>query len=101
MMQVKINAVHFTADSKLEAYIEQRLQKLTTFYDKIQGAEVFLKLENEGGPVRDKVVEIKLTVPGAILFAKETDRTFEKAADDVAEDLRTQLVKYKDKIRAK
>ena len=100
-MQVKINAVHFKADDKLEVYINQKLDKLTTFFDRIQQAEVFLKLENEGAPVKDKVAEIKLSVPGSILFAKETDKTFEKAVDDVMENLRIQLVKHKDKIRAK
>ncbi len=100
-MQVKINAVHFRADDKLEVYINQKLDKLTTFYDRIQQAEVFLRLENEGAQVKDKVAEIKLSVPGSILFAKETDKTFEKAVDDVMEDLRIQLVRHKDKIRAK
>ena len=100
-MQVRINAVQFTIDVKLEEYIKVRLDKLTTYYDKIQEAEVFLRLENLGAAVKDKVAEIKLIVPGSILFAKETDKNFEKALDDVVEDLRTQLVKYKDKIRAK
>jgi putative sigma-54 modulation protein len=100
-MQVRINAVQFTIDVKLEEYIKVRLDKLTTYYDKIQEAEVFLRLENQGAAVKDKVAEIKLIVPGSILFAKETDKNFEKALDDVVEDLRTQLVKYKDKIRAK
>ena len=100
-MQVRINAVQFTIDVKLEEYINLRLDKLTTYYDKIQEAEVFLRLENQGAAVKDKVAEIKLIVPGSILFAKETDKNFEKALDDVVEDLRTQLVKYKDKIRAK
>ncbi len=100
-MQVKINSVHFTADEKLETYINQRLEKLNTFFDKIQAAEVFLLLEKQGAPVRDKVAEVKLSVPGTVLFAKETDKTFEKALDDVVENLRIQLVKYKEKNRGK
>jgi putative sigma-54 modulation protein len=100
-MDVKITAVHFTADQKLEAYLQQKLDKLDTFYDRIIGAEVFLRLENEGAPVKDKVVEIKLAVPGQTLFAKDTDRTFEKAADEVVENLRRQIKKHKEKIQAK
>ncbi len=100
-MKVTIQSVHFTADTKLEEYIQQRLDKLDTFFDRIQGADVYLRLEKEGGPVRDKVAEVKLSLPGAVLFAKEMDRSFEQAVDEVAENLRTQLVKHKDKIRAK
>lgn len=100
-MQVQIHSQHFTADAKLEEYAVNRLEKLNTFFDRIMGVDVFLRLEKEGGPVRDKVAEVKLAVPGAVLFAKETDRTFEKALDDVVENLRVQLVKHKDKIRTK
>ncbi len=100
-MDVKINAVHFSADQKLSDYINAKLSKLTTFYDRIQGAEVFLRLENEGAPITEKVVEIKLDVPGQILFTKEHDTSFEKATDEAVENLRRQIKKYKDKIQAK
>jgi putative sigma-54 modulation protein len=100
-MEIKIQSVHFNADQKLEDYLTQRLEKLSTFYDRIQRAEVFLRLENQGAPVQDKVVEIKVAVPGQTLFAKHTERSFEKAADEVAENLRRQLKKHKEKIQGK
>ncbi len=100
-MEIKIQSVHFNADQKLEEYLTQRLDKLNTFYDRIQRAEVFLRLENEGAPIQEKVVEIKLAVPGTMLFAKHTEKSFEKAADEVVENLRRQIKKHKEKIQAK
>ena len=76
-MQITIKSIHFTADVKLKEYIEMRLSKLETFYDRIIQAEVFLKLENEGAPLKDKVVEIRLHIPGNDLFAKDTSLSFE------------------------
>jgi putative sigma-54 modulation protein len=43
-------------------------------------------------------VEIKLNVPGKQFFAKNQDDSFEAAADEAIEGLRTQLKKYKEKI---
>jgi putative sigma-54 modulation protein len=100
-MQVNIQAIHFDADVKLKEHIQIRMDKLETFSDRVQKAEVYLKLENEGAPVQEKVVEIRLHVPGNDLFAKETSRSFEDGVDAVAEQLRRQLLKLKEKISAK
>ena len=100
-MQITIQSIHFTADVKLKEYIEMRLSKLETFYYRIIQAEVFLKLENEGAPLKDKVVEIRLHIPGNDLFAKDTSLSFEDSTDAVVEQLRRQLKKAKEKISAK
>ena len=57
-MQVQIQSIHFTAEEKLTQHIQKRVEKLETFYPRIQRIEVFLKLENESSSVRDKVVEM-------------------------------------------
>jgi putative sigma-54 modulation protein len=45
----------------------------------------------------NKVIEIKLFIPGNMLFAKEQSKTFEAAADVVVESMKRQLKKYKEK----
>ena len=97
-MRVQTQAVHFTADSKLLEFIEEKLGKLDHFFDRILEAQVILKLENSG-QVKEKVVEVKLMVPGEILFAKESNKTFENATDKVVDTLKRQILKHKDKIR--
>jgi putative sigma-54 modulation protein len=99
-MNVNINAVHFKADKKLEAFIQQKVEKLSAFYDGIIGSEVSLKLSNQGD--RDnKITEIRLIIRGYDLFAKKQSNTFEESTDQAVEALRRQLSKYKEKSRKK
>ena len=93
-MNVVTHAVHFNADRKLIDFIQAKLSKLQVFFDKIIDADVFLKLENSG-QVRDKVAEIKLNIPGAVIVVKEIALTFEAAIDEAVEILKRQLVKHK------
>lgn len=97
-MKIQVHSVHFDADRKLIEFIQQRVDKLHTFYDRLVRGEVFLRLNNEG--IENKTVEIKLSVPGRELFAKEQARTFEAAADLAAHALRNQLKKFKTRIRS-
>ena len=97
-MKVYTETNHFSADQKLIEVIEQKLGKLDTFFDRIIEARVNLKLENSG-QVKDKIVEVRLSVPGDVLVAKDTERTFEAAIDKAADVLKRQLIKYKEKMR--
>ena len=89
--------MHFDADQKLLDFIQQRLDKLETFYDRITEGEVFLRLNNNDG-IDNKTVEVKLFVPGATLFTKEEANTFETATDQALDALKTQIKKHKDKM---
>jgi putative sigma-54 modulation protein len=95
-MQVTFQAVHFTADQKLKDFISERLEKLTKFFPKIIDATVYLKLESHG-QIKDKVVEVKLAVPGHTLIGTNIDKTFEASFDDAIDSIRRQLVKLNDK----
>jgi putative sigma-54 modulation protein len=96
-MRLQVHSIHFDADRKLIDFIEQRVDKLHTFYDRLEDGEVFLRINNEG--VENKTVEIKINVPGKQLFAKEQAKSFEAAADLAVEALRNQLKKFKTQIK--
>ncbi|MFZ1704593.1 MAG: ribosome-associated translation inhibitor RaiA [Saprospiraceae bacterium] len=98
-MQIDIQAVRFTADQKLRDFIQEKIEKLHKFHHKIISVSVFLKLENSG-QVRDKVIEIKLSVPGSTLLANGTDKSFEAACDDAVETLKRQLKRENEKNQA-
>jgi putative sigma-54 modulation protein len=91
-MQVQIHSIHFVADKALLAFIESKLQKLTVFNNTIISSEVFLRVE-KGARKENKLVEIKLHIPGKELFAKKNSLSFEAAADEVVEALRRQIAK--------
>ncbi|NOS57483.1 MAG: ribosome-associated translation inhibitor RaiA [Cyclobacteriaceae bacterium] len=94
-MKLQVHSIHFNADSKLVEFIQKKVDKLETFYDRVVDGEVFLRINNEG--VDNKTVEIKVKVPGSQLFAKEQAKSFEAATDLATEALRNQLKKYKEK----
>lgn len=94
-MNIIINSIHFDADKDLLAFIESKLNKLITFNDSIISADVFLRLE-KSDERENKVVDIKLHLPGKELFAKRNSTSFEAATDEVTEALRRQVVKAHD-----
>ncbi|AIZ64799.1 ribosomal subunit interface protein [Hymenobacter sp. DG25B] len=96
-MKVQTQSVHFNADQKLLDFIQKRLDKLETFYDRVTEGEVILRLNNKDG-ISNKTVEIKVHVPGTTLFAQEDAGTFEAAADAAADSLKRQITRYKDKM---
>ena len=56
-MKLQVHSIHFDADIKLIDFIQRKLDKLETFYDRLVDGEVFLRLNNEGR--ENKTVEIK------------------------------------------
>jgi putative sigma-54 modulation protein len=99
-MKINLSAVHFDADQRLVDYIEKKTAKLDQFFDRIIDAHVFLKLENSG-QVRDKIVELKLEVPGDTLIATEVSKTFEASTDAAVDNMKRQLNRHKEKIQEK
>ncbi len=98
-MQIQVQAIQFKADDKLVQFIQDKLKKLELFFDRIINAEVYLSLEGASTSGRDKIVKIKLNLPGGQIIATESSRVFEESADKAVESLRRQIRRYKDKIR--
>jgi putative sigma-54 modulation protein len=97
MMNISVKAIHFNADSKLVAFIEEKLQRLSKYFDREITAEVHLKLQSTGSPVRQKITEIHLHVPGGWIVDKKSDLTFESALTASVDTLKRQLIRFKEK----
>ena len=95
-MKLQMNAVHFNADPKLIDFVEKKTGKLQKLYSKIIDGEVFLRLDKKESR-HNKIIEIKLNIPGTQLFAKDQADTFEAATEEAVEALRRQLKKFKEK----
>lgn len=79
-----------------ENFIKEKLEKLTTFYDRISTATVHLNYGDKTG--QNKVaINIRLAVPGPDVVADAAEETVEKTITEVTEKLRRQLRKLKDK----
>jgi putative sigma-54 modulation protein len=99
IMKVNVHAVNFTVDKKLVDFIQERLSKLEKYYDKVVSSDVFLKVEKTSEK-ENKIVELKIHVPGDDFIVKKQCKTFEEAVELSAESLERLLVKRKEKIRA-
>ena len=97
-MEIKINAVGFSASSQLEDFIQKKISKLDKYHDGIIGSEVTLKLEKDDN-LENKVVEVLLNVKGQEVFAKKNAKKFEEAVDELYYVVKRQLVKIKEKER--
>ena len=95
-----MHSIHFDADVKLVDFIKEKIAKLTQFHDGILSGEVFLRLEHDGENRENKVVEIKLAIPGNDLFAKRQGKTFEEATVSTVEALRNQVERTKERVRS-
>ncbi len=98
-MKIRVQSIHFDADKKLLAFIQKKADKLDQFFDHIISGEVFLKVENTEEEA-NKIAEIKLSIPGNVLFAKEQSKSFEESTDLCIESLRKQVHKHKEKLKS-
>ena len=99
-MKVQVNAVKFSADNSLVDFIQKKLNKLDTFYDKIISSEVFLRLDKgEKINTHKKLIEVKLNMPGSSIFVKEEGDTFEIATDLAMETLTRKVKQFKEKVK--
>lgn len=94
-MKTTFTARHFDASKDLHAYAVDAVQKLDQFYDRIVTCDIILQ------PVPDdenpQQAELNVKVPQKLINAKEQAASYEKAINDVVDNVSRQLKKYKDK----
>lgn len=93
-MNTTINPVKFKTDEKLDKYINDKVAKLDRMIDNAVKCEVTLKIEK---PETDnnKIVDMRLNVPGKDLFVTKQADTFEEAVSQCVDTLKVQIEKYK------
>jgi putative sigma-54 modulation protein len=97
-MNIKIQSVHFNADSKLEEHIEQKVGKIIQRNENVLSANITLRLD-KSSENDNKVAEIRLEIPGNDIYARKQSKSFEEATDVALEAVRRQLKKYQEKKR--
>jgi putative sigma-54 modulation protein len=98
-MKLQMHSIHFDADRKLIDFIQRKTDKLDTFYGRIIDGEVTMRL-NKDETQENKLVELKVRIPGQQLFTREQARTFEAATDMAVDAMKKQLAKQKAKLIA-
>ena len=97
-MKVNVHAVNFTVDKKLVDFVQERMDKLEKYYDRVVSSDIFMKVEKTSEK-ENKIVEIKINIPGDDFLVKKQCKSFEEAVEQSAESLERLLVKRKEKLR--
>ena len=97
-MKVIIQSVNFNMDKDLKLFIEDKLGVLEKYYDRIIGADVFLKVQQTSDK-ENKNIEIRLKVPGDDLIVKKNSKTFEEGIKLSIDAFKRNLKKLKEKQR--
>lgn len=98
-MTVQVNAP-FTVSDGLQALIEEKVNKLTSYFEKIESVTIFFRNHDHRSQSTPTGLsaEIRLNVPGQILYAEENSDSFEKSLTAAAEKMRKQLIRYKEQL---
>ncbi len=99
-MKVQVQAVNFNADKKLVQLIDEKVQALTKFHEDITSAEVFLKVQKTSEK-ENKIVELKIGIPGKEKLVKKTASTFEDAFLQSVSSMKNSLKRLREKQRDK
>lgn len=99
-MNVNIQTVHFDADGKLLEFIQRRIEKIKQFHDRVTHIDVFLKLDNIVHQIKDKVVEIRVSIPRHEFFVKQTSKSFEESFDNALDSMINQIKRKKERLAA-
>ncbi len=94
-MDIIIQSLGFKASIDLEAFIQEKLGKLTP-NDNIVRANVTLFQGSDNNPTNN-YCEIRLEVPGNDHFVKKSSDVFEKSVVEAVDTLQKMLHKTKDK----
>ena len=90
--------MHFDADQKLIDFVNQKVKKLTQFYEDIISSEIILRLDTND-EIGNKIAEIRLVLPGGELFAKKQCKSFEESTDQCIDALKRQIHRHKEKFK--
>lgn len=99
-MNVNIQTVKFNADAKLTEYVQRKIDKLSTFNERITSVDVFLKLDNVVHTIKDKIVEIRVQIPRHQFFVKASSKSFEESFDSALDSCINQIKRKKEKQAA-
>lgn len=97
-MNINFQSVNYTADVKLIEFAEKRIQKISQFYVNIVDVYVYTKVENTSDRI-NKVVELKIGIPGDDVVVKKKAKSFEEAINSAADSAERILKRRKEKQR--
>lgn len=93
-MKMTIQTPHIKAETGLLDFVLSKVGRLGAFSEKILECEVNLKVIGRNDLI-NKVIELKLIIPGHELVASSQSKTFEESIMNALEAVKPQLERWK------
>jgi putative sigma-54 modulation protein len=97
-MNLHIQSPHKDGMQIPEPLIQKRFEHFDKLYDRIEYCNVVLRKEKSDDK-NSFFIEVSMKVPRSTLFSSDRAASFEMALDKVINDLESQLLRHKDKLR--
>jgi len=96
-MKISIQSIDCTPRQDLLDLVNEKLEKLSHFSDRILEYKVVLRVEK--ADKRDnKVIEVRVVIPGNDLFVKKTSESFEESLQKSYDVLQREIKDWKEKV---
>ncbi len=96
-MKVIIQTPEFKAKQELLDLVEEKVQKLEKFNERIIDARVTLKIDKSDSR-ENKICEIRIGIPGNDLYVGKNAETFEEAIAFATDAMKRQVVESRKKV---
>jgi putative sigma-54 modulation protein len=93
-MKINIQAINCTPRQDLLDLVDEKISKLEHFSDRILEGKVILRIEKSESP-DNKIVEVRLVIPGHDLFVKKHGDSFEEGVQKAYDVLQREIKDWK------
>jgi len=96
-MEIIVKGRHIEVTGALRAYAEEKIGRITKYFDQIQKIEIEFNDEKNPSIVNSKTVEVTVFPKGPILRAKESSADMYASIDMVVDKLERRVKRFKNK----
>lgn len=99
-MKIDIQTVGFEAEQELLDFTDEKINKLSRFFENITGIDVYLKSVQDDND-QTKIAEVKVFLPGPSIYGASQTNTFRGSLDEAIDKVKKQLVKRNEQMKEK
>lgn len=96
-MHIHVNGRNVEITDAIKAYVKEKVGKVASHYDQIQGIEAVLSIIKNPSVSDSHIAEINCKIGGEIIRVEEKAESMYASIDLVADKLERQVRKYKEK----
>ncbi len=97
-MDIQVEPINFNASQDLITHIEELFSPLTKYNDQITSMDIYM--ESANGDQNDKMIKVKVLIPGHELFVQEQKSDFVSAAQTAYDKLKHLLAERKERDKS-